>query len=537
MINITNNNTVNFPSISSSLPPSYKQHLIQQHIDKAKAKLGLSSQTNPSYSQITTYFDMGGLASCIWDFIQWSNPQNGEVFNTADFNTYLSSLFAQLKTAGMNQIDMAFAQVCDIDALSNGTYTGTSGNDVIAQLLQQMVSSNIIFPTGTNLLSIITSAAQTAGITISLSFGGENAAASDFTICQEGENPQGQADKLVTFMQTYNIGSVDFDIEGTNAGAFANDPNAVPFFTELKTQLSAQNKTVTLTIQGSLTQTVWGSGGGHGQSPSTFNGPLKAFFYDANNNPIFPNLFSGVNLMMYDSGAHYYLDAKVYSDDTLPPDWCIEDWLDIIGPTNAGMLRIGFQDATAYQLDSSSASGHTYDKPVPQDPALVVSSSDTPGTAAAKIFLQIQLQLINDGYTTPLGPCFWWPNYSGSRYAPGTNDQASFTSQPMNDFETALQNLGGGVRALIEKNRSLSGRVSRAFHQCMVVIAEGITALFSMLTFSYLKFDKERHIVKLGPEVQVSSILPPPEVIQVIPAIYTEGETTVQVIPATIQQQ
>lgn len=405
------------------------------------ATLNRFRKTSPSnsYSKQASYFDMGGLSSCIWSFITWSNEQNGEVFEADKFNVYLQSLFTQMKNAGMTQIDLAFTQLSDLDALLSGDYSKLSGNDVIGQLLQQMVSSNIKFPKGTDLLKIMTSAANQSGMKIALSFGGENANSSDFTICKTGETPQGQAQKLANFMNTYGIASVDFDVEGSNATALAKQPGAQTFFKSLKQALQGQ-KTVTLTIQGSLSQTVWGSGAKK-NDPSTFNGPLKPLFYNENNQPIFSTLFDGVNLMMYDSGAHYYLDAKIYPDDTVTPDWCIEDWLDIVGKQNAGMIHIGFQDATQYQLAQSSDSGHTYFNS--KDPKLAVKTTDSTGTAAAKIFLQIQRTLIDDGYTTPLGSPFWWPNYSGNRYSPDKNDQVHFVSAAMQDFYATLEKLGG----------------------------------------------------------------------------------------------
>lgn len=391
-----------------------------------------------TYSNQACYFDMGGLSSCIWSFITWSNTLNSEVFEIPQFNSYLQNLFTNMKNAGMNQIDLAFAQLSDVDAFSTGDYSKISGNDVIGALLEQMKTSNISFPPNTDILNLITNAANAAGVKVSLSLGGENATSADFAVCKPGETPEGQAQKLADFMNAYNIASVDFDVEGTNAGALSQESGIQLFFTTLHTALNTTGKTVTLTIQGSLSQTVWGTG--TRGNPSSFNGPLKPLFYDVNNNPIANTLFDGINLMMYDSGAHYYLDDKGYSDDTINPDWCVEDWLNIVQKENAGMIHIGFQDATAYQLAASSASGHTYYTPtVPCPPSWAVQTTDSTGTAGAKILLQMQAGLTADGYATELGAPFWWPNYDGNRYSP-TGD---FVSQPMNDFYTTLEQLGG----------------------------------------------------------------------------------------------
>lgn len=386
---------------------------------------------------------MGGLSGSIWDFIKWNqiNPNEGyEEFQVTAFTNYLRSLFAQMKSAGMNQIELSFSQLCDLDAYSEGNFSKISVNDAIAILLQQMITSDVHFPSGVDILNLITTTANQLNMKVALSFGGENASPADFVIVGPGDTPEGQAAKLSQFMQKYGIASVDFDVEGINAAALSNEMGAAAFFLTLNDQLSSMGKTSTLTIQGSLTQTVWGSTH-QGDDPKTFNGPLKPLFYDQNDQPIFYKLFSGLNLMMYDNGSKYYLDAKIFPDDILIPDWCIEDWLTIIEPVHAGLVHIGFQDATKYQLNSSSASGHTYDEPNdPTDP-LAVKSTDPSGVAGAKIFLQIQRQLIEDGYTAPLGAPFWWPNYDPSRYAPGPSNQAQFISQPMIDFYSTLQNL------------------------------------------------------------------------------------------------
>jgi len=387
------------------------------------------------YSNQACYFDMGGLGSCIWDFIAWDNQQNAEAFQVDKFNTYLQNLFIQMQNAGMNQIDLSFSQLCDIDSLIAADYSQLSPNDVIGSLLQQMVDSKIVFPANTNLLSLITAAAKQNAMNISLSLGGENASSSDFTICKQGETAEDQAQKLANFMNNYGIASVDFDVEGTSAAALGNQPDAQTFFSSLKQNLAANNQTVTLTIQGSLSATVWGTG--QKGNPASFNGPLKSLFYDVSNQPIFNTLFNGVNLMMYDSGAHYYLDDKGFSDDTFTPDWFVEDWLNIVGRQNTSMLHIGFQDATQYQLAASSASGHTYyESNDPTDP-LAVKVTDSSGVAGAKIFLQMQRTLTQDNYTTKLGDPFWWPNYNGGRYNPNGN----FVSQTMQDFYTTLNSL------------------------------------------------------------------------------------------------
>ena len=414
---------------------------------------------------ISSYFDLGGLGSHLWDFIQWDNNVNGgaEVFQVASFNTYLQSLFAQMKAAGMNQIDLSFSQISCIDNYATGNYENVSSSDILAVLIKQMIDSKVYFPPNENLLSLITAAAKQAQMNVCVSFGGEAAGPTDFQICQSGETVQGQAQKLANYMEQYGIQSVDFDIEGANVEDLLTGQDAVGFFSTLHQSLQSGQK-ATLTIQGSLTQTVMGNATDP-TKPNTFTGPLKPLFYDVNNQLIFANLFDGVNLMLYDSGSRYYLDDKVYTDDTLTPDWVLEAWLTIIGPQNAGQVNVGFQDATSYQTNASSASGHTYDKPAYQgDPLVVNPSTDSSGTAAAKIFLQMQRTLIQDGYTTQLGTPFWWPNY-GDRYGHDKNFNADFVSQVMTDYYTALEQLGQYVN-----KQPLSIRVKSVYQNVLSLL-------------------------------------------------------------------
>ena len=325
--------------IDLPLPPQHYETTIQEHRGsdwQFPVRLPPIRYVQSIYAQQECYFDMGGLGSSIWNFIHWVQPspdEGYEEFDTDAFSQYLTSLFTQMKTAGMDQIELSFAQLCDIDAYAAGDFSKISSNDIIGVLLEQMVTSDVHFPEGTNLLSLITETAAQQRMKTALSFGGENAAPADFTLCQSGETPEGQAQKLVDIMQQYNISSVDFDVEGASALALGQEEGITTFFSTLYQALAAQGKTATLTIQGSLTQTVWGTGT-PAQGPSSYNGPLKSLFYNADNEPIFSSLFSGVNLMLYDNGSKYYLDAKVYPDDTVIPDWCVEEWLDIVGSDN-----------------------------------------------------------------------------------------------------------------------------------------------------------------------------------------------------------
>lgn len=314
------------------------------------------------------YLDLGEISSELWGFMEWWPVTQ---LNMTKYDQYLTSMFSQLKAAGVNQIDLAFTQISSIDALLNNGQGG-SQYDVIAQMM-------ISFP---GALQELIREAHAFGFRVDLAFGGENG--TEMQICGPGETPQGQAQKLVQFMQMYNIDAVDFDIESTLFTSANSAPVAQAFFRTLKQMLQMQNKTSTLTIEGSLQD--W---------PLNF---LKELFYDANNQLIFPQLFSSLNLMLY-SETQYYIDAS-------NPTWGIEQWIDLLGTQNAGMITIGFEDAVNYASPSASAGGK------------YVFDTTNPGIAAAEIYMQLLQALAAAGYPTNLGEPFFWPD--NNRHASGT---------------------------------------------------------------------------------------------------------------------
>ncbi len=355
----------------------------------------------------TIYFDMGGFQTALNSCMDYTKtpPQ----VDPTKLDSYLQSLFQELRVSGVNQIDLAFSQIGDIDALS-GQGKGDIGGDVIMQLLQN-------FP---GALEEFTKQAHAAGLRVDLSFGGENAAG--VTICGDGETAKGQADKLIAFMDKYGIDDVDFDLEDSGATAFvSSNPASVAkdFFTELKGGLNAEGKTSTLTIEGSIHN--WPQG------------YLKELFTDDQGNSIFNNLFDGLNLMLY--GNQFYLDLK--------GDWGIESWLDIIGKDNAGKIHIGFQDGLNYADLKDNWAQEYPDEPCPW----TVQPGSSSGSAAAQIYYQLEQKLKQDGYTTPIGEPFWWPNYDPNRYAPTTSGTSQFGMQVESDFWQQLQKLESGSQS------------------------------------------------------------------------------------------
>ncbi|HSX04264.1 MAG TPA: glycosyl hydrolase family 18 protein [Rhabdochlamydiaceae bacterium] len=354
----------------------------------------------PSSSKIGCYIDMGSLSAQLWNFMEYYPVQQ---LNMTKYGQYLNSLFTQLTQSGINLVFLSFAQLSGIDSLLAGG-ANASSDDVIGQMM-------VTFPGA--LQAFIQSAHQN-GINVNLSFGGENG--SSMKIVGSNETASGQAQKLVQFMQSFQIDSVDFDFESTQFTTANSPQDAVSFFTALHQGLKALNKTLALTIMGSLSD--W---------PRNF---LKMLFYDQNGNLIFFSLFDELNLMLY-SQTQYYIDANNVS-------WGIEQWLDLLGTKNsASAIHIGFEDAVNYASPSASAGG------------MYVLDTTNPGTAAAEIYKQLQQKLAQDGYASNLGEPFFWPDINHvakgtwSRYAPITTGgmiTVNFDTDVMQAFYAKLNN-------------------------------------------------------------------------------------------------
>lgn len=316
----------------------------------------------------TCYIDMGLLSAQLWEFMVYYPDQ---YLDMAKFDQYLGSLYSQFTAAGINQINLSFAQIGSIDSLVNGGQ-GSATDDVIAQMMAT-------FP---GALEKLISKAHSVGIKVDLAFGGENGAS--MKIAGAGQTVQGQAQKLVQLVEKLQLDSLDFDFEST-AFTNANSPeDAQAFFLAIKQGLQGKNKPISLTVMGSLHD--W---------PLNF---LKELFFDQSGNLIFTTLFDDLNLMLY-SQTEYYIDAN-------NPSWGIEQWIDLMGRSNVSRIHIGFEDNVNYANPNASAGG-TYQ-----------IDTTNPGTAAAEVYMQLLQQLAQDGYPNQLGQTFFWPDIN--HHAPGT---------------------------------------------------------------------------------------------------------------------
>lgn len=343
------------------------------------------------------YLDIGSLSAQLWQFMVYYPNQ---FLDMTKYDQYLNSLFSQFVAAGVNQVNLSFAQIGSIDSLINNGQ-GAPSDDVIAQMM-------VSFP---GALEELITRAHAVGIKVDLAFGGENGAS--MKIAGAGETAQGQAQKVVQIVQNLNLDALDFDFEST-AFTNANSPtDARAFFTTLKQGLQGQNKPIVLTIEGSIQD--W---------PLNF---LKELFYDTSGNLIFNSLFDGLNLMLY-SQTQYYIDANNVT-------WGIEQWLDLLGRSNASMIHIGFEDGVNY-ADPNASAGIKYQ----------IDTSKS-GTAAAEVYLQLLQQLAQDGYPNQLGQPFFWPDINHhaagtwSRYQAITNQgniSINFDTDVMQDFYNKL---------------------------------------------------------------------------------------------------
>lgn len=327
---------------------------------KDVSHLNQSPATATSRFNDSVYVDMGIFygSDVTSKFITWW-PDPVSIDQTT-IGPYLNTFFTSLIDDGVNEIKLAFAQLCDIDALES-SQMGTSQSNTITQIFQNN------YPVGStteNFLKYFNASAHSYGLKVSLSFGGEAAQPSDMTI---NGDPSTEAKNLISFLKNYWFDSVDFDIEGSNVEALLsqNSPSSVlTFFQVLHENLPPTIQSI-LTLEGGLTE-----------GPS---GPL-AFLFSS-----FNTQFDGVNLMLY-SDSQYYIDANNVT-------WGIKQWMQFV--PDLTQLHIGFYDSVAYENPNSSA-GTIY--PIPDNL--------TRGQAAAFIY-QTLLSELGISYSQ-IGKPFWW---------------------------------------------------------------------------------------------------------------------------------
>lgn len=354
------------------------------------------------------------------DYSMWQDYPQG-IIPASKIEAYLNSLFSQMKEAGVNQIDIAFAQFSSIDDLLEMAKGGNveGSNDLLVQIMRD---HKVLNEDGsiTNALSKFIEMAHQNGMKIDLSIGGENTAAAK--ICKEGETPAGQAAKLAELMNLLGIDKVDFDLENTAIIEQNTTQELREYFSKVHDLLKADGKESILTTMGSIADWV-----GNDSHPG--QGFFHDIFYDDNGNSIFNEMFDGLNLMLYGQETSY-LDV---SGDR---GWGIDDWLDIIGKDNASKIHIGFEDAVNYADSTSNQGDHPFE----------IREGSSSGEAAAQIFHQIKEALAEKGYSSDLGSPFWWPQYDADhqkRYQLNPDGGVDFMYDVEVDFWKELNKLEG----------------------------------------------------------------------------------------------
>ncbi len=311
----------------------------------------------------------------------------------AKMKAAIDAYLAELSKENIDTLNLAFTQLNDIEKFINGTKISGATPDTLVQWINDNPSAWKTFETEAN----------AKGFKLDFSFGGQNAQAADWALPagQGAQMAQALIQKL-TVNGKLMVQKFDFDVE---LQGFANGDmaNLKAFFTQLHTSADALGGQTLLTSMGSVTDWVESNIGG-----KITKGPLYDLFFDDQGNPAFSKMFDGLNLMMY-SQTDYYLDASNKDGDS------IEDWINLIGKQNVGMIHLGFEDNVPY------TAGHN---PV---------WAPTEGQAAAMQYERLLTQLQKDGYidsTHQLGGPFFWPDSN-------INSSADF---PHQDFEQDFYN-------------------------------------------------------------------------------------------------
>jgi len=292
---------------------------------EAEAKQYLQQSGTSTYVDIGVLYGNYVMSHCM----NWSPTAS---IDQTKLDAFLTVLFSSLKADGSDEISMAFAQIGDIEALSQGQGAGL--DDPIAQIFKDNYP---VGNTGENFLKYFADFAHTSGVKVDLSFGGAAATgATDFTLT----DPAKEANDLAAFMKNYDIDDVDFDIEGDESTRImANGAaNVQTFFSTLHSALSPLGKESILTVD---------HGGG-------IAGPLQPLFAQG----VYSSCFDGLRLMLYGASENFINpdEVKAYLAAGVPP----------------GEIQIGFYD----KVDYGGGAGTAAD-----------------GQAAAQQFLALEKQL------------------------------------------------------------------------------------------------------------------------------------------------
>jgi hypothetical protein len=363
-----------YPNIeSTTIEPSPVYSLTPQ-----KGEITVKS----SSMKLSGYLDMGEFEGIITKAITWYSKDfpNG-FYKIDDLNGALDQIFDALVKDGTDQISLSFSQITDIAKLLDPDDLIYTQSDKILEILRwgtkdvknlnKPIVKNDNLVLTKNIIQYIIDRAKTKGINTDLSFGGAAAIGSDYVFPQSAEK---SALDLVKFLDEYHIDSVDFDIENIQGFLTNSKADILTFFKTLKSALNKENKTVSFTLLGSISQ-----------GPS---GSLK-FIFDE-----FDSLADFVRLMLYDGGTQFYIDAN-------NEDWGLNKWVKIV--KDPKKLSIGFYDKIPYETPASSDPDYSSEK------YSGFPANTTRAQAAAWIYKRVLSQMsisINDFNK----PFFWTDN-------------------------------------------------------------------------------------------------------------------------------
>lgn len=391
-----------------------------------------------------SYLDFTRLDST---FIDWTTTPPSV---NDKFNAWADNYIKECKHYNIKSIDFPFSQLNALDELTGGNLGDLGGGGAKTTMLKQLCDK-----------------LHTNHIKTQVAFGGGNAGANSFTICNgPGETFKGQADKLVNFMQKFGMTNADFDIE--SAGLVTKGQtigDAKEFFKELHQRLHFLDKTTSLTVEGGLT---------------TGDNALGIMDLLSNKGiPDWEDQFDNINLMNYAYGS------DVQTASARSPEWGLEAWAIFLttgkainvtkhktipnpplgpNPSKADIekfanaisrLHQGFTNDVDYNDPAkSNAPGNLLPKNIGQ--------GMTNGAAAGSIFNENQTEIKQDwekwGYGSAcpcpnIGNAFVWPA-EDKRENPDTQDTSGlydFDSDPefYNDFynkinQTPTDSITGG---------------------------------------------------------------------------------------------
>lgn len=370
---------------------------------------GQSGSTGASIQGQQCYVDMGKFyGNNIWGCMDWSQTPG---FISADLlnKGFFGQFFANLKSEGVNKIDLSFAQMKDIqnlfmDSLNPPTGSGSSysATDSFMPIFHTIGTDGRTYngapyvvkdssgnTVANNFMQYLVQYAHGMGIQVDLSMGGACGAGNDFKL---PEDPTTSANQLASFMSNMGIDSVDFDIENSSLFQTNSTNDLNTFFSALHSNLQKEGKECTATLMGgSLTDPKFA--------------PLMTNFSQK---------FDSLNLMLY-SNSQYYLNPQnnnIWSG--------IESAIKDVGG-DPSKIHIGFYDSIPYESSSANGDGGNYN----------IKPGSTRGQAAAQIYQQLLNQLTQDGYLKngqTLGEPFFWNDTPG--------DPSS--EQVMQDFYNTL---------------------------------------------------------------------------------------------------